>query len=87
MNALTMIKIITLFILLSSGTNLKAFAVEPGEILSNPKLEARARSITKGLRCIVCQNQSIDDSNASVARDMRLLVLSLIHISEPTRPY
>ena len=74
MNALTMIIIITLFILLSSGTNLKAFAVEPGEILSNPKLEARARSITKGLRCIVCQNQSIDDSNASVARDMRLLV-------------
>ncbi len=49
-------------------------AVEPGERLDNPELEARARDISKGLRCLVCQNQSIDDSDASLARDLRLLV-------------
>ena len=51
-----------------------ALAVEPGEILDDPKLEDRAREISKDLRCVVCQNQSIDDSNAELARDMRLLV-------------
>ena len=51
-----------------------AFAVEPDEILSDAKLEARARAISAGLRCLVCQNQSIDDSNAPLARDLRLLV-------------
>jgi len=49
-------------------------AVEPDEILSDPTLEARARHISAGLRCLVCQNQSIDDSNAPLARDLRLLV-------------
>ncbi len=49
-------------------------AVEPGEILDDPALEARARDISKGLRCLVCQNQSIDDSNADLARDLRVLV-------------
>ena len=51
-----------------------AAAVEPGEILSDPALEARARAISKQLRCLVCQNQSIDDSNAELARDLRVLV-------------
>jgi cytochrome c-type biogenesis protein CcmH len=51
-----------------------AFAVEPGEQLADPVLEARARSISTELRCLVCQNQSIDDSNAPLARDLRLLV-------------
>jgi cytochrome c-type biogenesis protein CcmH len=51
-----------------------ALAVEPDEILSDPILEARAREISAGLRCLVCQNQSIDDSNAPLARDLRLLV-------------
>jgi cytochrome c-type biogenesis protein CcmH len=51
-----------------------AFAVEPDEILPDAKLEARARAISAGLRCLVCQNQSIDDSNAPLARDLRLLV-------------
>ncbi len=51
-----------------------AFAVEPDEILSDLALEARARSISADLRCLVCQNQSIDDSNAPLARDLRLLV-------------
>ncbi len=49
-------------------------AIAPDEILSDPALEVRARGITKQLRCLVCQNQSIDDSNAPLARDLRLLV-------------
>ena len=51
-----------------------AHAVEPGEMLKDPVLEARARHISQELRCLVCQNQSIDDSNAELARDLRLLV-------------
>ena len=51
-----------------------AHAVEPDEILADPVLEDRARDISKGLRCVVCQNQDIDSSNAGVARDLRLLV-------------
>jgi cytochrome c-type biogenesis protein CcmH len=51
-----------------------ARAVEPDEILADPKLEGRARAISAELRCLVCQNQSIDDSNAPLARDLRLLV-------------
>ncbi len=49
-------------------------AIGPDEILDDPVLEIRARSISKHLRCVVCQNQSIDDSNAEIARDMRLIV-------------
>ncbi|MBK8906641.1 MAG: cytochrome c-type biogenesis protein CcmH [Rhodospirillales bacterium] len=51
-----------------------AHAVEPDEMLSDPALEARAREVSKGLRCLVCQNQSIDDSDAELARDLRVLV-------------
>ncbi len=51
-----------------------SLAVEPDEILKDPKLEARARKISAGLRCLVCQNQSIDDSNAPLARDLRILL-------------
>jgi cytochrome c-type biogenesis protein CcmH len=51
-----------------------ALAVEPDEILKDPKLEARARDLSSELRCLVCQNQSIDDSAAPLARDLRLLV-------------
>ncbi|MCR9219432.1 MAG: cytochrome c-type biogenesis protein CcmH [Alphaproteobacteria bacterium] len=51
-----------------------AHAVMPDEILDDPALEARAREISKDVRCLVCQNQSIDDSNAELARDLRLLV-------------
>ncbi len=53
---------------------LPAYAVQPDEILDDPKLEARAREIGKELRCLVCQNQSIDDSDADLARDLRVLV-------------
>jgi len=51
-----------------------AVAVEPSEMLKDPVLEARARAISKELRCLVCQNQSIDDSNADLAHDLRLIV-------------
>lgn len=50
------------------------WAVQPDEVLDDPALEARAREISKGLRCLVCRNESIDDSNAELARDLRLLV-------------
>lgn len=51
-----------------------AFAVNPNEMLADPALEARARTLSAELRCMVCQNQSIDDSNADLAKDLRLLV-------------
>ena len=51
-----------------------AFAVEPSEMLKDPALEARARAISRELRCLVCQNQSIDDSNADLAHDLRMIV-------------
>jgi cytochrome c-type biogenesis protein CcmH len=51
-----------------------AHAVEPGEMLADPALEARARAIGQELRCLVCQNQSIDESNADLAHDLRVLV-------------
>jgi cytochrome c-type biogenesis protein CcmH len=56
---------------LAAGT---AGAVQPDEMLADPVLEARARDIGRELRCLVCQNQSIDDSSAPLARDLRLLV-------------
>jgi len=61
---------IVLFLLLPA----MAFAVEPDEMLQDPVLEQRAREISKELRCVVCQNQDIDSSNAGVARDLRILV-------------
>src|SRR3954451_12439246 len=50
------------------------FAVQPDEVLKDPALERRAREISAGLRCLVCQNQSIDDSDAPLAKDLRVLV-------------
>jgi len=54
--------------------SLPAAAVNPDEVLSDPVLEGRARTISQDLRCLVCQNQSIDDSNAPLARDLRIIV-------------
>ncbi|MCJ8139729.1 cytochrome c-type biogenesis protein [Falsirhodobacter halotolerans] len=51
-----------------------AWAVQPDEVLADPALEARARDISQNLRCPVCRNENIDDSNATIARDLRLLV-------------
>ncbi|MEC7657045.1 MAG: cytochrome c-type biogenesis protein, partial [Pseudomonadota bacterium] len=51
-----------------------ALALQPNEVLKDTALEARARALSKDIRCLVCQNQSIDDSNADLARDLRVLV-------------
>lgn len=53
---------------------LPGFAVEPDEILDDPVLEERARGLSKDLRCLVCRNENIDDSNATLAKDLRVLV-------------
>lgn len=63
--------LIVALMLAGSGT---ALAIQPGEMLANPQQEERARSIDKELRCLVCQNESIDDSNADLAHDLRVLV-------------
>ncbi|MFN7091818.1 MAG: cytochrome c-type biogenesis protein [Allorhizobium sp.] len=55
-------------------TPMHAFAVNPDEVLADPALEQRARALSAELRCMVCQNQSIDDSNAELARDLRVVV-------------
>jgi cytochrome c-type biogenesis protein CcmH len=64
--------LLSLFLLLASP--ISAGAVQPDEILADAKLEARARALSAELRCMVCQNESIDDSHADLARDLRLLV-------------
>lgn len=56
------------------GLAVPAAAVQPDEILADPALESRARDISAGLRCLVCRNESIDESNADLARDLRVLV-------------
>jgi len=64
----------TLLCLLAMLTGFAALAVQPDEMLADPDQEARARALSAEIRCLVCQNQSIDDSDASLARDLRLLV-------------
>lgn len=68
---LSLISITLLLTLLFGGA---AQAVKPDEVLQDPALEARARLLSEGLRCMVCQNQSIDESDADLARDLRVLV-------------
>jgi cytochrome c-type biogenesis protein CcmH len=70
---MTMLRIFVSVLLLLAVTNY-ARAVQPDELLQDPQLEARARSVSAGLRCLVCQNQSIDESDASVAKDLRVLI-------------
>jgi cytochrome c-type biogenesis protein CcmH len=65
--------------------SLPAFAVEPSEMLKDPALEARAREIGRALRCVVCQNQAIDDSNAEVAHDMRRAVRDRLSAGDSDR--
>ena len=67
-------KRLILVLLLAIAIALPAQAVQPDEVLSDPALEARARALSLTLRCMVCQNQSIDDSDAPLARDLRILV-------------
>ncbi len=63
-------KWLALFLLLATP----AFAVRPDEILADPGLEARARALSQGLRCLVCRNENIDDSDADLAHDLRVLL-------------
>ncbi len=62
-----------------------AMAVQPDEVLTDPVLEARAREISTGLRCLVCQNQSIDDSDAPLAKDLRVLVRERLKAGDDDR--
>jgi cytochrome c-type biogenesis protein CcmH len=61
-------------IILGLALSPSAFAVQPDEILSDAKLEQRARDLSMGFRCLVCQNQSIDESDAPLAKDLRILI-------------
>ncbi|MER8764643.1 MULTISPECIES: cytochrome c-type biogenesis protein [unclassified Mesorhizobium] len=71
MKRATLASLVLLLALLFAGA---AQAVKPDEVLADPALEARARALSEGLRCMVCQNQSIDESDADLARDLRILV-------------
>jgi len=62
-----------------------AQAVKPDEMLADPALEARARALSEGLRCMVCQNQSIDESDADLARDLRILVRERLKAGDTDR--
>ncbi len=65
-----MIRVLVLWLAMAGA----AWAVEPDEMLDDPVLEERARELSKGIRCLVCRNESIDESNAELARDLRILV-------------
>jgi len=67
-------KLLFTLILILTPLAMPVLAVQPDEMLANPVLEARARDISQGLRCLVCRNENIDDSNADLARDLRILV-------------
>jgi cytochrome c-type biogenesis protein CcmH len=68
------VKALTLGLVIIALTAFGAVAVNPSEVLDDPLLEKRARALSVNIRCLVCQNQSIDDSNADLARDLRVLV-------------
>ena len=70
--------IISLFICLIQFFSSNSYTVEPNEILENQKQEFRARNISKNIRCMVCQNQSIDESNSPLAKDLRILIRNKI---------
>ena len=76
MSKFLLFKICLLFIIITSITLFltNSYTVEPEEILKDKKQELRARNISKKIRCMVCQNQSIDDSNAPLAKDLRILI-------------
>ena len=80
MNSSKLIKFILIIvtICLTYLTSNSSYAVEPDEILQNPQYELRARNISKNIRCMVCQNQSIDESNAPLAKDLRVLIRNKI---------
>jgi len=74
---------LVLFLTLSGAT--PVYAVQPDEVLSDQQLETRARNLSRELRCMVCQNQSIDDSDAPLARDLRILVRERLQAGDNDR--
>ena len=72
--ALLLLLALAVLMLVAFVPSAPSIAVEPNEILVDPVLEARARALSKNIRCLVCQNQSIDSSNASLAKDLRVIV-------------
>jgi cytochrome c-type biogenesis protein CcmH len=76
--------VVLIFVIGVSG-GLPALAVRPDERLSDPALEARARNLSQELRCLVCQNQSIDDSDADLARDLRLVLRERLQAGDDDR--
>ena len=75
---LTKFLIIIVAICLTQSFSKNTFAVDPDEILQEQKQELRARNISKNIRCMICQNQSIDESNAPLAKDLRVLIRNKI---------
>ena len=70
--------LLQIIILAATTASNNSYAVDPEEFLKDPKQELRARNISKNVRCLVCQNQSIDESSAPLARDMRMIVRNKI---------
>ena len=75
---LTKIFILIIAICLMQFFSLNSYGVDPEEILQDQKQELRARNISKNIRCMICQNQSIDESSASLAKDLRILIRNKI---------
>ena len=71
-------KIFIIFIFIAQFLLSNSYSVEPDEILQNPEKELRARNISKNIRCMVCQNQSIDESDAPLAKDLRIIIRNQI---------
>tara|TARA_B110000116_G_C16341957_1_gene361533 strand:- start:46 stop:471 length:426 start_codon:yes stop_codon:yes gene_type:complete len=74
----TKVFISIIFICLMQFFSINSYGVDPDEILKNKKQESRARDVSKNIRCMICQNQSIDESNAPLAKDLRILIRSKI---------
>ena len=74
----TKVFISIIFICLIQFFSINSYGVDPDEILKNKKQESRARDVSKNIRCMICQNQSIDESSAPLAKDLRILIRSKI---------
>jgi cytochrome c-type biogenesis protein CcmH len=79
------IRLLGIIFLVSAVWTSPSYAVNPEEMLADPEMEENARAVSRHLRCVVCQNQSIDDSDAQLARDMRVLVRERIMAGDTNR--
>ena len=79
--AKTLLSIVIIFVMMQFISE-NSYSVEPEELLQDPKQEIRARNISKNIRCLVCQNQSIDDSSAPLAKDLRTLIRAKVQENE-----